>query len=423
MTEMNEKELSQYFLEMGTRARQAKRAMAIAPSAQKDEALTRMAELLLAEEAAVLAANARDMEAGRAAGLNAGLLDRLLLTPERLRGIAGALSELIALPDPIGELMGGWQRPNGLEILKKRVPLGVLMMIYESRPNVTIDAAGLAVKTGNAIILKGGVEAYETNLATVAILRQALTDVGLPADAVQFVEAKEPSAVRYLLKMKGYVDVVIPRGGAGLIQFVCENASVPVIETGTGNCHTYVDAGCDLDMALAIAINAKVQRPSVCNAMESLLVHRDAAAEFLPRLAAAMQENGVELRGCERTQRVITDCTPAVEEDWSTEFLRLVLAVKVVDSLDEAIEHINRYSSGHSEAIVTNDLSHARRFQAEIDAAAVYVNASTRFTDGGEFGFGAEIGISTQKLHARGPMGMEALTTVKYVINGSGQIR
>ncbi len=351
------------------------------------------------------------------------LLDRLLLTPERVEAMASGLESLIALADPVGETVAMWRRPNGLEIGKRRVPLGVILMIYEARPNVTVDATGLAVKTGNAIILKGGSEAYRSNFCLAQVLREAMEATGLPGDGLLFVESRDREAVAHLLQLRDDIDVVIPRGGAGLIQYVVGHSSIPAIETGVGNCHIFVDATADEKMALDIAVNAKTQRPGVCNAMESLLVHRDRAETFLPRLFAVLREKGVELRGCRRTLAILPEAAAAAEEDWSTEYLDLILAVKVVDDLDEAIRHIGSYGSKHSEAIITEEYGNARRFLEEIDAAAVYVNASTRFTDGNEFGFGAEIGISTQKLHARGPMGLEVLTSVKYVVYGNGQVR
>lgn len=415
--------MEKYIRSLGKRAKAASPRMASFSSAEKDLALAKMAAALRENVALIQKENEKDMAAGRDRGLSKALLDRLLLTEKRIEDMAAGLESLIALTDPVGETVAMWRRPNGLEIGKRRVPLGVIAMIYEARPNVTVDATGLAVKTGNVMILKGGSEAYQSNLCLVKILRGAMLEAGLPEDALLFVESRDREAVAHLLKMKDYVDVVIPRGGAGLIQFVVTNSMIPSIETGIGNCHTYIDDKGDEDMGLAIAVNAKTHRPGVCNAMETLLVHKDRAATFLPMLAQAMAEKEVELRGCERVREVLPNVKPASEEDWATEYLDLILAVKVVDDLDAALAHIARYGTGHSEAIITEEYSHARRFLDEVDAAAVYVNASTRFTDGNEFGFGAEIGISTQKLHARGPMGLEVLTSIKYIIYGNGQVR
>ena len=415
--------MKDYMYRLGANAKEAAKRGALLSADEKNGALAAMAAALRENSAAILAENAKDLADAEAKGVSAALLDRLRLTEERVDGMAAGLTELIALADPIGETIAQWKRPNGLEIARKRVPFGVIAIIYEARPNVTADAAGLALKTGNALILKGGSEAFRSNQAVAETLRAALKDRGLPEDLLQFVATKDREAVSILLKMREYVDVVIPRGGGGLIRFVVENASVPAIETGVGNCHIYMDRSGDIDMGVDILFNAKTQRPAVCNAAETLLVHEDIAADFLPRAAGKLAEKNVEIRGCERTRAILKDAVPAAEEDWETEFLDYILAVKVVSSLDEAMAHIARYSSGHSEAIITESYSAARRFTETVDAAAVYVNASTRFTDGNEFGFGAEIGISTQKLHARGPMGLNALTTEKYVIHGTGQIR
>ncbi|MGI5874897.1 MAG: glutamate-5-semialdehyde dehydrogenase [Bacillota bacterium] len=415
--------MKDYMYRLGANAKEAAKRGALLSADEKNGALAAMAAALRENSAAILAENAKDLADAEAKGVSAALLDRLRLTEERVDGMAAGLTELIALADPIGETIAQWKRPNGLEIARKRVPFGVIAIIYEARPNVTADAAGLALKTGNALILKGGSEAFRSNQAVAETLRAALKDRGLPEDLLQFVATKDREAVSILLKMREYVDVVIPRGGGGLIRFVVENASVPAIETGVGNCHIYMDKSGDIDMGVDILFNAKTQRPAVCNAAETLLVHEDIAADFLPRAAGKLAEKNVEIRGCERTRAILKDAVPAAEEDWETEFLDYILAVKVVSSLDEAMAHIARYSSGHSEAIITESYSAARRFTETVDAAAVYVNASTRFTDGNEFGFGAEIGISTQKLHARGPMGLNALTTEKYVIHGTGQIR
>nr|WP_071542453.1 glutamate-5-semialdehyde dehydrogenase [Moorella thermoacetica] len=407
----------------GQRAREAARILAGLGTSKKNEALLAMARALEEEQEAILAANARDMVAGKEKGLSRALLDRLLLNEKRIRDMAAGLRELAALPDPVGEVTSMWTRPNGLQIGRVRVPLGVIGIIYEARPNVTVDAAGLCLKTGNAVILRGGSEAFYSNQALTSVISRAATAAGAPEGAIQLIETTDREAVNLLLRANDYLDVLIPRGGAGLIRTVVENATVPVIETGVGNCHVYVDAEADLDMAQRIVINAKTQRPGVCNAMETLLVHEKVADSFLPSLAAALKDKGVTIRGCERTRAIIPWAEVATETDWATEYLDLILAIRVVDSLESALEHIHRYGTKHSEAIVTTNYQTAREFLARVDAAAVYVNASTRFTDGYEFGFGAEIGISTQKLHARGPMGPEQLTTFKYIIFGSGQIR
>lgn len=407
----------------GRQAREAARVLANLNTATKNQALLAMARALEEEQEFILKANARDMEAGREKGLSRALLDRLLLNEKRIKDMAAGLRELVALPDPVGEITSMWTRPNGLQIGRMRVPLGVIGIIYEARPNVTVDAAGLCLKTGNAVILRGGSEAFHSNMALTRVISRAATAAGIPEGAVQLIETTDREAVNLLLRANEYLDVLIPRGGAGLIRTVVEKATVPVIETGVGNCHVYVDAEADLEMAQKIVINAKTQRPAVCNAMETLLVHEGIAAAFLPPLAAGLKEKGVVLRGCERTRELVPWAEAATEEDWATEYLDLILAVRVVDGLEAALEHIHTYGTKHSEAIVTNNYHTAREFLARVDAAAVYVNASTRFTDGYEFGFGAEIGISTQKLHARGPMGPEQLTTFKYIIFGSGQIR
>lgn len=408
---------------LGERARAAAPLLARAGIEARNAGLVEMAASLRASAKAILEANARDMAAGRERGLTRAMLDRLALDEGRIEEMARGLLTLVELEDPLGQTVARWQRPNGLEIARVRVPLGVVGMIYEARPNVTVDAAGLCLKTGNAVILRGGSEAMNSNRALAEALRAALGAVGLPVDAVQLVDDPDREAAQALMRLSGYLDVLIPRGGAGLIRAVVENATVPTIETGVGNCHIYIDEGCDHDQAERIVINAKCQRPAVCNAMETLLVHAGEAPVFLPRIASALRAEGVELRGCPAAARYVPEIVPATEEDWATEYLDLILAVKVVADLDEALAHIAKYGSGHSEAIITRDYARARRFLAEVDAAAVYVNASTRFTDGYQFGFGAEIGISTQKLHARGPLGLEALTSIKYVIMGDGQIR
>lgn len=404
-------------------AREAARKLRTISTSQKDQALFAMAQALRERQGEILAANKIDLENGKERGLGSALLDRLALSESRIEGIACGLEELASLPDPIGQVERMWKRPNGLQIGLARVPLGVVAMIYEARPNVTADAAGLCLKAGNAVVLRGGSEAIHSNLAIGKVIGEAAVAAGLPQGAISVVENTDRALVTELIRLRGYIDVVIPRGGAGLIRTVVEGATVPVIETGVGNCHTYVDQAADLQMALEIAINAKVQRPGVCNAMETLLVHEDVAQALLPKLGEELTKAKVEVRGCMRTCQLIPQAIPATDEDWATEYLDYILAIKVVSSFDEAISHIIRYSTGHSEAIVTEDYSAARSFLDQIDAAAVYVNASTRFTDGGQFGLGAEIGISTQKLHARGPMGLTALTTTKYIIYGSGQIR
>ena len=403
-------------------AKEAARKMALADTESKNRVLVRIAELLEEQTATLIAANREDLDAADLNGVPKAMLDRLALNPGRIGGICEALRALTELEDPVGK-GETWTRPSGLTISRVRVPLGVVAMIYEARPNVTVDSAALCLKTGNAVILRGGKEAIHTNVAIVKLIKQALEDCGLDPHGVELIESTERESAQILMTMRGYIDVLIPRGGKGLIKSVVENATVPVIETGAGNCHLYVDEGADLDMALRIAINAKCSRPSVCNAIETLLVHASVAAKFLPMLDEEMQKCAVELRGCAKTRVLIPRATEATPEDYDTEYNDYILAVKVVGGLSEAIDHINRHSTGHSEAIVTKDDAHAERFLREIQSAAVYVNASTRFTDGGEFGFGAEIGISTQKLHVRGPMGLPALTTEKYLIRGEGAVR
>ena len=404
-------------------AKKAAGKLAITSTAIKNKAMLAMAQALLDKQEEILAANAVDMEAAAAKGMKTSMLDRLKLTPERIAGMAEGLEQVAALPDPIGNVVGGSRLANGLSITKVRVPLGVIGIIYEARPNVTADAVGLCLKSGNAVILKGGSEAMQSNIAIANILSEAAEASGIPEGSVQFVDTSDRQAVTDLIHMNGLVDVVIPRGGAGLIKTVVMNATVPVIETGAGVCHTFIDASADVEMAMKICYNAKVQRPSVCNAMETLLVHKDAADKFMPSMLAKYFEAGVEIRGDERVQAYSDKVVPVTEEDWSTEYGDLRLSVKIVDSLEEAMEHIAQYTTYHSECIVTEDYENARIFQLGVDAAAVYVNASTRFTDGFEFGFGAEIGISTQKLHARGPMALPELTSTKYLINGNGQVR
>lgn len=404
-------------------AKQAAAKLAVTYTAVKNAALLAMAAALEAQQSEILAANERDMTAAAAKGMKSSMLDRLKLTAERISGMADGLRQVAGLADPVGNVIDGKTLPNGLHITKIRVPLGVIGIIYEARPNVTADAAGLCLKSGNAVILKGGSEAMESNKTVAAILAQAAEGAGIPAGSIQFIDTSDRQAVQDLIHMNGLVDVVIPRGGAGLIQAVVRNASVPVIETGAGVCHTYVDKDADVEMAMKIAFNAKVQRPSVCNAMETLLVHKDIADKFLPMMLMMYNSSAVEIRGDEAVQEYSGQVHPATEEDWSTEYGDLRLSVKIVDSIDEAMAHIAKYGTGHSECIVTNNYQAAQLFQYTVDAAAVYVNASTRFTDGNEFGFGAEIGISTQKLHARGPMALPELTSTKYLINGNGQVR
>lgn len=404
-------------------AKQAAAKLAVTSSAVKNAALLAMAAALEAQQSEILAANERDMTAAAAKGMKSSMLDRLKLTAERISGMADGLRQVAGLADPVGNVIDGKTLPNGLHITKIRVPLGVIGIIYEARPNVTADAAGLCLKSGNAVILKGGSEAMESNKTVAAILAQAAEGAGIPAGSIQFIDTSDRQAVQDLIHMNGLVDVVIPRGGAGLIQAVVRNASVPVIETGAGVCHTYVDKDADVEMAMKIAFNAKVQRPSVCNAMETLLVHKDIADKFLPMMLMMYNSSAVEIRGDETVQEYSGQVHPATEEDWSTEYGDLRLSVKIVDSIEEAMAHIAKYGTGHSECIVTDNYQAAQLFQYTVDAAAVYVNASTRFTDGNEFGFGAEIGISTQKLHARGPMALPELTSTKYLINGNGQVR
>ncbi|GGC12842.1 glutamate-5-semialdehyde dehydrogenase [Cellulomonas carbonis] len=413
-------------LDVARRAQVAARSLATATRATKDAALHAMADFLVAGTQEVVAANAVDLERGRAAGISPGLLDRLTLTPERIVAIADALRELAALPDPVGEVVRGSTLPNGLRLRQLRVPLGVVGMIYEARPNVTVDAAGLALKSGNAAVLRGGSAASGSNDVIVRILGEALESVGLPADAVQSIDGHGRAGAVALMHARGLVDLLVPRGGADLIRTVVQEATVPVVETGTGNCHVYVDADADVETAVAIVLNSKTHRVGVCNAAETLLVHEAAAPTVLPVVLAALHEAGVTVHGDGATTRLAPDGVPVVaatDEDWATEYLSLDLAVRVVPDLDAALEHIRRWSSGHTEAIVTRSLAASEEFVARVDSAAVMVNASTRFTDGGQLGLGAEIGISTQKTHARGPMGLAELTTTKWVVHGEGQVR
>lgn len=403
-------------------AKVASQKMALASTEQKNELLLRMATLLEEETDLLVEENRKDLEEAEENRVSKTMLDRLALSPTRILSICQSLRSLIELEDPIGK-GETWSRPSGIEISRIRVPIGVVAMIYEARPNVTVDSAALCLKTGNAVILRGGKEAIHTNMAMVALIKRALDDCGLDAHAVELIESTERESAQILMTMRGAVDVLIPRGGKGLIRSVVENATVPVIETGAGNCHLYVDDCADVDMALSIAVNAKCSRPSVCNAVETILVHAGIAANFLPRLAEEMGKYAVELRGCPRTRVLVPSAIEATDEDFFTEYNDYIVAIKVVDTLSDAISHVNKYSTGHSEAIVTTNNERAEKFLREVNSAAVYVNASTRFTDGGEFGFGAEIGISTQKLHVRGPMGLLALTTEKYLVRGEGAIR
>ena len=409
--------------EMGARALNAKYALQKLTATEKNKALLHASEALLSHTEEILSANEKDIKAGKEKGMHEGLLDRLALTETRIAAMAEGLRQIAALEDPIGEIMDTFIRPNGLKISKVRVPLGVIGIIYESRPNVTADAFGLCFKAGNAVILKGGSDALLSNKAITVVLRNALQESGICADALQLIDSGDREITKAFMKMKEYVDVLIPRGGAGLIRSVVENSTIPVIETGTGNCHIYVDREADLNMAVSIIINAKTQRIGVCNACESLVIHKDIKDAFLPVLAEGLRAHHVEMRGDEAVREVLSDCLPATEKDYASEYLDYIISMKTVADVDEAIAHINKYNTKHSEAIITKNELTAEKFLKEIDAACVYVNASTRFTDGFEFGFGAEIGISTQKLHARGPMGLKELTSYKYQIHGNGQIR
>ena len=410
------------FLDQARSARTAATALATASRATKDAALHAMADRLLGAQEAILAANGDDVAAAEASGTSGALIDRLRLTPERLQGMADGLRQLAGLPDPVGDVVRGWTNPNGVSVRQVRVPFGVVGIIYEARPNVTADAAGIALKSGNAALLRGWSSTINSNRAVMDALRVGVLDAGLPADAVQLVEG-DRDVTGEMMAARGLIDVLIPRGGAGLINAVVEGAKVPVIETGTGNCHLFVDASADHQMALDILLNAKTQRPSVCNAVETLLVHRDAAEDFLPQALAALADAGVTVHGTDAVRAYSDAVVPAEEGEFDAEYLSLDLAADVVDDLDAAIEHIRAHTTGHSETIVTSDLANADRFVAEVDAAAVLVNASSRFVDGGEFGFGAEIGISTQKLHARGPMALPEMTATKYIVTGRGQTR
>ncbi len=410
-------------VEKAKQAKEASRAVAVLSAQAKNAALDAVAAVLEENAESIFAANRKDVAAARDSGMKESLVDRLELNQKKMKGIVEGIRGVISLPDPVGSSEAAWVRPNGLRITQVRVPFGVIGIIYESRPNVTVDTFALALKSGNAILLRGSRSAINTNIELVRLVREALRGTDVPIDAVALVESMDREVVDAMLKLKQYIDLVIPRGGQALINMVVEKTTIPVIETGVGNCHVFVDASADLEMARRIVINAKCQRPGVCNAMETLLVHSDLAKTFLPDMIRGLKQNGVEVRGCERTRQVVPDVKEATEDDWATEYLDLVLAVRVVEDVAEAIAHITRYGSSHSEAILSNDYGNICRFTSEVDAAAVYVNASTRFTDGGEFGFGAEMGISTQKLHVRGPVGLKELTTTKYVIHGHGQIR
>lgn len=412
-----------YLKTLGTKAQEAKAALQSLDMERKNQALKRVAEALVGERDRLLLANGRDYEKARQNGMAEGLLDRLKLTTERIEAMAKGLIQIAGLPDPVGEVMERFERPNGLHIEKVRVPMGVVGIIYEARPNVTADAFGLCFKTGNAVILKGGRDAFYSNQAVTEVIRETLAKESIPADAVLLIENNDRAVTTAFMRLKEYVDVLIPRGGAGLIRSVVENSTIPVIETGTGNCHIFIDETADIEKAVPIVINAKTQRIGVCNACESLLVHEKIADRVLPILGKALLDKQVEIRGDETVQERIPEAHAATEEDYGKEYLDLILSVKTVSSVEEAIAHINKYNTGHSDAILTEDKAHARKFLREVDSACVYVNASTRFTDGFEFGFGAEIGISTQKLHARGPMGLKELTSYKYQITGDGQVR
>ena len=409
--------------QLGIRAKKAERVLMTAPSEQKNKALEFIAEALIENTQYITEENSRDIASAKEKGMSESMLDRLMLDEKRIRAIAEAAREIIALPDPIGKVISGTTRPNGLLIEKVTVPLGVIAVIFEARPNVTVDAAALCLKSGNTVILRGGKEAICSNKAMAEIMRQAVARSGLPEDCIQLVEDTSRESATALMRLNGYVDVLIPRGGAGLISACVQNATVPVIETGTGNCHIYVDKDADINKAVEIIYNAKTSRPSVCNACESLVIHKDIAEEVLPLIKARLDEKGVVIHADERARAILPDSLEATEEDFGREYLGYEISIKVVDSLDEAAEHIMTYTSGHSECIISENYSATREFTLKVDAAAVYVNASTRFTDGGEFGFGAEIGISTQKLHARGPLGLPELTSFKYIVYGNGQTR
>lgn len=410
-------------IKKGKNAKEASYILSNLSTTRKNEALESMAKKLLEKSDYIINENKKDLQEAKLKGMSESMLDRLSLNEDRIKGMADGLRDVINLNDPVGEVLGMWNRPNGLQIGQKRVPIGVIGIIYEARPNVTCDAAGLCLKTGNAVILRGGKEAINSNIAIIETLREGLKEADVPEDAVQLIYDTRREIATEMMRLNDYIDVLIPRGGAGLIKAVVQNATVPVIETGTGNCHIYIDSECDINMAKDIVVNAKTSRPSVCNAAESLVIHEAIANEALPIIANALKEKGVILRGDNKAIEIVDYIEEATEEDYYTEFLDYIMSVKIVKDIDEAINHINKHNTGHSEAIVTKNYDSSQKFLQRVDAAAVYVNASTRFTDGAEFGFGAEIGISTQKLHARGPMGLKELTTTKYVIFGNGQIR
>ncbi|MCK4776984.1 MAG: glutamate-5-semialdehyde dehydrogenase, partial [Actinomycetia bacterium] len=409
-------------VELGKKAKKASLKLATATTELKNNALLSIADSLVSEKDYILSENKKDLEVGEKQKTSSALMDRLILTEKRIHEMAKGLKEVVALPDPVGEILAGWKRPNGLTITKVRVPIGVLAIIYEARPNVTVDAAGLALKSGNALILRGSSVAINSNLALTRVISESAEKAGLPKDSVQSIKETSREAAQELMRLNKYVDVLIPRGGEGLIKTVVENSTVPVIETGLGNCHVYVDKDADLDMALDIVINSKCHRPGVCNAAETLLVHENIAESFMPKIILSLKEKGVEIFGCEKTRNLVTDINVAKEEDWYREYLDLKIAVKIVKGVKEAVDHINHYGTQHSEAIVTENYSSGKYFTENIDSSSLYINASTRFTDGSQFGMGAEIGISTQKLHARGPMALPELTTIKFIIYGTGQI-
>lgn len=413
----------EYLQNLGIKAKKSAMILNTLGQAEKNNCLEVVANQLIANTDQILEANQLDVQKAIEKGVKSSLIDRLKLTTNRINGMAEGIKKIVMLEDPIGQTISAWIRPNGLEIAQKRVPLGVIGIIFESRPNVTADAFSLCFKTGNATILRGGSDAFNSNKAIVDVIRTAIESVGLPKDCIQLVEDTSHETATKMMKLNQYIDVLIPRGGSGLIKTVVENATIPTIETGTGNCHVYVDEYADLDMAVKIVENSKTQRLGTCNTCESLVVHKNIAEKVLPLICDNLKSHNVEIRGDEIVQSIVKDVVPATQEDWGTEYLDAIISIKVVNSIDEAIEHINTYNTKHSESIVTNNYQNSRKFTSQVDASAVYVNASTRFTDGFEFGFGAEIGISTQKLHARGPMGLLALTTTKYVINGNGQIR
>ena len=415
--------IQEQMVQLAQEAQQATRIMANLSATAKNDMLRRMADALESATPALVEANEKDLERAREKGLSAAMIDRLVINEDRVKGMADGLREVADLPDPVGEVTGMWRRPNGIQVGRMRIPLGVIGIIYESRPNVTADAAGLCLKSGNAVVLRGGSEAINSNVAIGEVLKKELLAMGLPSGALQVVTTTDRDAVNELLKLEEYIDLIIPRGGEGLIRFVSENSRIPVIKHYKGVCHTFVDASADYDMAERICVNAKVQRPGVCNAMETLLIHKDIAETFVPRIVATLKGKGVELRGCSVTREFAPEVIPATEEDWGAEYLDLILAVRVVEDLDEAIDHIRRYCSLHTEVIVTNDYQNSQRFLREVNSSVVMVNASSRFSDGNQFGLGAEIGISTTKLHSFGPMGLEDLTTRKFVVLGEGQIR